>query len=109
MAVTITQATALQNSDFVSNTSRYLNSPIIYWGNNNVITFETYKRSPLVFSDSDKYMLITKGLEYRPDLIMKKAYGVAFTGFWWKIMEANSFTDVLDLKAGLTIRIPGVF
>jgi hypothetical protein len=108
MAVTITPATNLNNADFVSTTSRYLNSPIIYWGNNNVITFTTYKRAPLVFSDTDKYMLITRGLEYRPDLIMKKAYGVALMGYWWKVMEANRIFDVFDLKSGLTLRIPGI-
>lgn len=106
MTVPIEEATGLSNSDFVTNTSRYINSPIIYWGGQRVITFETYKRKPKVYSDSDKYLSIKSGEEYRPDLIAKRAYGSALKELWWKILEANDIFDVFDLKAGLTLRIP---
>jgi len=106
--ITIELATGLKNSDFVANTSRYINSPIIYWGDNRIITFTTYKRQPQVVSQNDKFMLIQKGMEYRPDLIAKKAYGKSLMALWWKIMEANNIFDVYDLKAGLTLRIPAM-
>ena len=108
MPNSISPATGLQNTNFVANTSRYINSDIIYWGENNIITFATYKRQPQVFSAQDKYMFINGGLEYRPDLIAKKAYGTPLISFWWKIMEANNIWDVFDLKAGLTLRIPPI-
>lgn len=108
MAVTIKPATGLVQANFVAPTSRYITSPVIYWGNNNVITFETYKRKPKVFSNNDKYMQITPGLQYRPDLITQKAFGTQLIGYWWKIMEANNIFDVFDLKVGVTLRIPGV-
>lgn len=95
-------------SNFVANTSRYINSPTIYWGENNILTFETYKRSIFVPSNTDKFMVITQGIEYRPDLIAKKAYGISLMGYWWRIMEANNLFDVFDLKAGITLRIPSV-
>ncbi len=100
--------TNLQNSNFVANTSRYLKSPIIYYGDNRVITFTTYKRSPKITSSNDRFMLIKHGMEYRPDLIAKAAYGKNLISMWWKIMEANNIFDVFDLKAGLTLRIPAL-
>jgi hypothetical protein len=102
------ELTNLQNSNFVASTSRYLNSPIIYYGDNRVITFTTYKRAPQITSANDKFMLIKQGMEYRPDLICRAAYGNNLISLWWKIMEANSIFDVFDLKAGLTLRIPAV-
>lgn len=100
--------TNLQNTNFVANTSRYLNSPVIYYGDNRVITFTTYKKKPQVFSNNDKYMLIKQGMEYRPDLIAKAAYGENLIHMWWKILEANNIFDVFDLKTGLTLRIPAI-
>ena len=99
------QETNFKNSSFVSGSSRYLNSPIIYYGDNNIITFKTYTRSPLIFTGKDKFMLIKKGQEYRPDLVSYRAYGTV--DFWWKIMEANEIYDIWDFKAGVNIRIPG--
>jgi hypothetical protein len=103
MANTI-KSTNLKASTFVDSTSRYLNSPVIYYGGNNIITFETYVRKPPAFTAQDKYMLINKGQEYRPDLVSYRAYGDV--GFWWKIMEANQIYDIWDFKAGVNIRIP---
>lgn len=106
MPTTITPATGLSNANFVANTSRYLNSPLIYWGDKQVITYEIYKRKPLTFSPQDKFLSIKAGEEFRPDLICRRAYGNNLISLWWKIMEANSIFDVFDLKAGLTLRIP---
>lgn|SRR3954470_21299505 len=106
MPTSIETATGLRNTDFVTNTSRYVGSPIIYWGDKKVITFETYKRKPKVFSDQDRYLVIKAGEEYRPDLISKRAYGNGLLSYWWRIMEANNLYDVFDLRAGVTLRIP---
>lgn len=106
MPTPIELATQLKNSDFVANTSCYINSPLIYWGDKRVITFETYKRQAPVFSDTDKFLVVKSGEEYRPDLVAKRAYGSALISLWWKIMEVNDIYDVFDLKAGLTLRIP---
>jgi len=108
MPTKIEPATGLKNTNFVKNTSRYINSPIIYWGDKRVITFTTYKRKPMSFSSSDKYLVVKAGEEYRPDLIAKRAYGSSLITLWWKIMEANGIFDVFDIKAGLTLRIPAI-
>jgi hypothetical protein len=89
---------------FVDITSRYVNSQVLYYSENNILTFETYKRKPKQLSGNDRFMVVTKNLEFRPDLISKMAYG--FTSYWWKIMEFNDIKDIYDFKAGLNIRIP---
>jgi hypothetical protein len=89
---------------FVSGLSRYADAKIIYYGANNVLTFTTYKKKPYPVSASDRYSVIPPGMEYRPDLVSRQAYGVV--DFWWKIMEANGISDVFDFKAGLNIRLP---
>jgi hypothetical protein len=89
---------------YVVSTSRYVNSRVIYYGNDKKMTFNTYKKNIISESEDDKYMLITAGLEYRPDLVSQKVY---FTpDYWWRIMEANDINDILDFKAGRTIRLP---
>jgi hypothetical protein len=108
MTTEIVAAPNLQNESFVANTSRYIASPIVYWSERRIITFATYKRPLNVVSQNDKYMLIKKGMEFRPDLIAKAAYGTNLISFWWKIMEANNIFDVFDLKAGTTLRVPSV-
>jgi hypothetical protein len=99
------QSTNLRISDFVGGSSRYRSSSVIYYGDKNIITFKTYNRNPPIFTSSDRYMIIKKGHEYRPDLVSYHVYGSV--GFWWRIMEANQIYDVYDFKAGLNIRIPG--
>lgn len=108
MPTSITLATGLKNTNFVANTSRYINSTLIYWGNQNVLTFETYKRQPLVFSSSDRYLVVKPGEEFRPDLIAGRAYGNGLISLGWRIMEANLVFDVFDLRAGLTLRVPSI-
>lgn len=94
----------LSASAFVDISSRYYASTVLYYGDNNITTFETYKRSRPRFSSTDKVYLIRQDTQYRPDLVSNLAYGVP--SFWWRIMEANGMKDISDFKAGTTIRIP---
>lgn len=103
MANKITE-TRLTADAFVDFTSRYSTSKVIYYGDNNIITFETYKRNPIISGSKDRFYLITDATQYRPDLVSYKAYGVS--SYWWKIMEANNMKDISDFKSGLTIKIP---
>ena len=108
MATQISPANGLQTSNFVANTSRYIDANLIYWGDKKVLTYEVYKRKPFIKKSSDKFLVVSVGEEYRPDLIAKRAYGINLIAFWWKIMEANNIFDVFDLKAGKTLRIPAI-
>lgn len=103
MANSITPSPLLA-STFVDVTSRYASSKVIYYGDDHLVTFETYKRASPVFSKNDKFYLITQATQYRPDLVSQLAYGVP--SFWWRIMEANSMKDISDFSLGTTIRIP---
>lgn len=86
--------------------SRYINGTVdvILYGEDRIPTITTYKRANYVPSGNEKSMLITKGLEYRPDLVAFDIYGVV--DVWWKILEANKMSDVFDFKAGKTIILP---
>jgi hypothetical protein len=90
---------------YVTPTSRYAESEIIYYGENNLMTFKIYKRKVIGSNSEDKFTVIPAGLEYRPDLMSQRIYGVV--DFWWKIMEANGIHDIFDFKAGRNIRLPG--
>lgn len=104
MANYIEYASNLVPDLYVVPTSRYLNSRVVYYGSQKKMTFNTYKRQEIPESEDDKYMLITAGYEYRPDLVSQKVY---FTpDYWWRIMEANNIKDILDFKSGITVRIP---
>jgi len=89
---------------FVDFSSRYINSKVLYYGENNKITFETYKRKDIVSSTKDKFVLINSSTEYRPDLVSYAAYGTV--DYWWYIMEFNGIKDIYDFKSGITLRIP---
>ena len=106
MANFITPATDINANNLITVSSRYRNSQAIYYTELNRLTFTTYKRKPFVPTSKDKFMLITKGLEYRPDKVSFKAYGIP--DLWWRIMEANQIYDIFDFKAGTNIRIPNV-
>lgn len=108
MATPIEIAVGVKNNDFVANTSRYIDSILIYWGDKRVLTYETYKRQTFIPNSTDKFLIVSAGEEYRPDLIAKRAYGLNLIAFWWKIMEANNIFDVFDLKAGTQLRIPAI-
>ena len=86
--------------------SRYATSPLIYYGTNRYLTYTTYVRKPYIPAKTDKHAVVPAGMEYRPDLISEQAYGSP--DYWWKIMEANNMFDVMDLKTGTNIIIPGV-
>jgi hypothetical protein len=104
MANQITE-TAFKPDRFVAPTSRYIDSTVLYYGPNNLITFNTYKRGVYPRNDKDVFTVINKTREYRPDLISFEHYGTV--SFWWKIMEANGMKDILEFQAGKNIRLPG--
>jgi hypothetical protein len=97
--------TNLRAIDFVTSTSRYANSQVVYYSEEKIITFETYKKKKYKSNPSDQVAVIPPGMEYRPDLVSKEKYGVP--DFWWKIMEINNIKDIIDFKAGRTIVLPG--
>lgn len=100
-----TELANLNPKNFIDATSRYNGLRIFYYGDQKFITFETYKRNNISSSNSDRFYVITKGTEYRPDLVAKRAYGNV--GYWWKILEANGMMDIWEFVAGTNIVIPG--
>lgn len=107
MANHIEYAENLVPGFYVVPTSRYLNSRVIFYGDQRKITFNTFKRNAIPLNENDKYMLITAAYEYRPDLVSQKAY--ATPDYWWKIMIANNINDILNFKSGITVRLPVTF
>jgi hypothetical protein len=98
------EITNIPATRFVPVTSRYADSFVIYYTENKFLTFNTYKKQDLLVSDQDKFAVISKGVEFRPDLVSQKVYGTP--DFWWKIMEVNNIKDIFDFKVGTNIRIP---
>ena len=94
-------------SAYVSPSSRYVNSKVIQYTENRLLTFETYKKANRVslFSASDQWMEIEPAYEYRPDLVSVEIYGTP--DFWWRILESNGMKDIMEFKAGVTIRLIG--
>lgn len=84
--------------------SRYLKQKVIYYGEQRRSTFNTYRRVVFTPSESDKMMVITKGVEYRPDLVSFDQYG--FVDLWWKILEVNKMKDIFEFEAGKNIILP---
>ncbi len=101
--VTITNADISPDRLLAPN-SRYLKQRVIYWGPQNRITFNLYRKAEFTPSENDKVMVITKGVEYRPDLVSFDHYG--FVDLWWKILEVNGMKDVFEFQAGKTITLP---
>jgi len=106
MANSIEYSTTLLASDYVVTTSRYINSPVVYYGSQKKITFSIYQRKPIPVTPDDRYVTINAGYEYRPDLVSYKAYGIP--DYWYLILQANNINDVYGFKNGLTVRIPSV-
>ena len=108
MANQITQTTIQPvSAGIITQTSRYINSNVIYYGPENILTFTTYKRTPPSTDTSqNKYIIVDPGTQYRPDLMSYNIYGIV--DYWWKIMEANGLSDVFDFKAGLNITLPSM-
>jgi hypothetical protein len=95
---------AVSASAVVDAGSRYLNSKIIYYGEQRFVTFSTYVRTEYEPTGSENVMVITKGAEYRPDLVSYEYYG--YPGNWWRILEVNGMKDIYEFKAGKTIILP---
>lgn len=104
MANLFTYADSLIPTDYVVTTSRYVNSDVGFYGPQNKITFNIYQRREFTVSADDRYILITPGYEYRPDLVSQKAYGLP--DYWWILLQANKINDVYQFTTGKTIRIP---
>lgn len=96
--------TTISPKTLVTPDSRYREQRIIYYSEKRLMTFDTYLRKQYTFSGKEKVMVITKGYEYRPDLVSHKVYG--FPGNWWRILEANKMKDIWEFKAGKTIMLP---
>lgn len=96
--------TNIPTQNLVTPASRYRKQTVIYYGEKRFLTFDTYIRKPYVASGKEKVMVITKGIEYRPDLVSYDVYG--FPDNWWRILEANSMKDIWEFKAGRTIMLP---
>ncbi len=100
------EETTINPKTYFTTASRYANSTVCYYSKLKRLTLATYVRSPIGTSPNDKFMVIGKGQEYRPDLVSMRAYGLP--DYWWKIMEANNIFDIYDFKAGVNIRIPSL-
>lgn len=94
----------LASTDYVIPSSRYVSSKVGYYGPQKKITFAMYQRKVITEQSTDKYMVVTPGVEYRPDLVSNLVYGTV--DYWWAILQANNIADVFDFKNGLTIRLP---
>jgi hypothetical protein len=88
----------------MSSGSRYLKQQVIYYGEQRVLTFDTYNRTNYTPTGQEKVMVISKGLEFRPDLVSFDVYG--YVDNWWRILEANKMKDIWEFKAGRTIILP---
>lgn len=104
MANTIDYNTKLKASSYVTFTSRYKSSDVVFYGDDRKTTFTTYKRVEIPQSETDTFLTVTAPFAYRPDLVSYRAYGTP--DYWWKILEFNNIADIYDFKAGLNIRIP---
>ena len=103
------EKTNIDPKRFVTPSSRYASSTVLYYTENRLLAFETYKKNKKILNKSsknNKYYVVTPGTEYRPDLVAAEAYGS--TDFWWKIMEANNIKDIFNFKTGLNIILPDV-
>lgn len=100
------EETDIDPSVYVTPGSRYLGSDIIYYTESKRLTFKIYKRQPYNQQIDDRFMVITKGVEFRPDLVAHRVYGVV--DFWWKLLEANGMKDITEFKAGVNIRVPSI-
>lgn len=104
MANSIEYNENIKPEEFVTKSSRYIDSRVIYYSDAKILTFETYKKNPILFSANDQVAVIPPGMQYRPDLVSKEKYGTV--DFWWKIMEANKMKDIMEFTAGKTITLP---
>lgn len=106
MATTPIERSNVLASQIVATGSRYENSPVIFYGEQRFLTFETYIRRNYEPTGNENVMIINKGVEYRPDLVSYDYYG--FSDHWWRILEANGMKDIFEFKAGVTIMLPTI-
>ncbi len=99
------EETKINPRQFVPVTSRYANQTVVYYTERKLLTYKTYKKATYTTSQKDRFMVVNKYYEYRPDLVSFDVYGTP--DFWWKVLEANNINDVFNFKAGLNIRLPG--
>lgn len=99
------EETKINPRRFVPVTSRYATQAIVYYTERKLLTYKTYKRGTYETSQKDKFMVVSKHYEYRPDLVSADVYGTP--DFWWKVLESNNISDIFNFKAGLNIRLPG--
>jgi len=85
-------------------TSRYYKYQVAYWGEQRIPTLPTYTRHTIARSEKDRFWVITKPREFRPDLVAFEEYG--YSNFWWRILEANQMKSIFDFKSGTNIRLP---
>lgn len=102
----LNEETDIDPKTFFTTASRYIDSTVIYYTDFKRLSLETYKRKAIGVTTNDKFMVIGKGHEYRPDLVSTRVYGLP--DFWWRIMEANGISDIYQFKAGVNIRIPSL-
>lgn len=106
MTIKIEKSKTLSRS-LVSSLSRYVGSTVIHYGEQRFTTFALYNKGKgYVRNGSEKVMVVTKGVEYRPDLVAYEFYGSP--DFWWVILESNKISDIWDFKAGKTIFLPRI-
>lgn len=89
---------------FVTPSSRYADLNVVYYTENKLLTFNTYRKKRVLSDPQDRTFYVKAEFEYRPDLVSYRAYGTV--DFWWKIMEVNGIKDVYDFKTGLNIVLP---
>jgi hypothetical protein len=85
MANKIDEVPNRKAEDFITRSSRYLESEPIYYkvGDITYLTFATYRKTEIPETPRDKFATIPAGMEYRPDMVSYETYGVP--DFWWKI------------------------
>jgi hypothetical protein len=75
------ETTNIAAKKFVTFSSRYSASAVVYYTENKLLTFNTYKKKKFLSSSNDRFISITANLEYRPELVSQIAYGSC--DFWW--------------------------
>lgn len=100
------EATNIRPRDILSSGSRYIDQNVIYYGEQKFVTFDLYLRKEYDVIGDEDVMVITKGFEYRPDLVSYDYYG--YTDDWWKILEFNKMKDIFEFKTGVTISLPSL-
>ena len=98
------EASKLNTREILAPGSRYIKQQIIYYGEKKIITFDTYNREVYKPTGNEKVSVVTKGTEYRPDLVSYDVYG--YVDNWWRILEANGMKDIWEFKTGRTIILP---